>query len=120
MTFREALARHLRAIRERDLEALADTVSEKDLTLVMADGRLESTTAAFLAAHRGWFAMPGWTLETRQVQAYESPEIGVAVLHLEYREPAASPQESYLTLVFQRRDDKWRMILDQNTPIKGT
>jgi uncharacterized protein (TIGR02246 family) len=118
MTFRDALERHLRAIRERDLQALADTVAEKDLVLIMSDGRIERSTAAFLEAHRGWFAMHGWTLDVHLVQASESPELGVATLRLDYREPPGLREESYLTLVFQRRGDKWRMILDQNTPVR--
>jgi hypothetical protein len=27
-------------------------------------------------------------------------------------------QQSHLTLVFARRDGKWLMVLDQNTPLK--
>jgi hypothetical protein len=27
-------------------------------------------------------------------------------------------EESHLTLVFQRRDGKWVMVLDQNTPLR--
>ena len=90
MTFRETLDRHLDAIRRRDLPALADTVSEGDLVLITSDG-------------------------------YEGGALGVAVLHLDYREtPKQRPpvyQESYLTLVFQERQGKWRMVQDQNTPI---
>jgi uncharacterized protein (TIGR02246 family) len=118
MTFRETLERHLRAIRERDLQALAGTVAENELLLIMSDGRIERTTQAFLEAHRGWFAMPNWTLDAQLVQACESEDLGVATLQLDYREPPGLRQESYLTLVFQRRDDQWLMILDQNTPIK--
>lgn len=119
MSFRDTLARHLRAIQERDLQGLADTVAENALTLIMADGRLERTTRAFLEAHRAWFAMPDWALDAEAVQLHESAELGVAVLRLEYREPSATPQESYLTLVFQRRGEKWLMILDQNTPVRA-
>jgi len=43
--------------------------------------------------------------------------LGVAVLHLDYREGGKS-SESYLTLVFERQGDQWLMVQDQNTPIK--
>ena len=118
MSFGEALERHLRAIRQRDLEALADTVAPEELVLIMADGRLARTTGEFLETHRGWFAMKNWTLDVQPVKTFESADLAVAVLQLDYREPPATRSRSYLTLVFQRRDGKWLMVQDQNTPIK--
>jgi uncharacterized protein (TIGR02246 family) len=118
MNFRQTLEMHLRAIQERNLEALAQTVAPERLVLIMADGKLVRGTQAFLEAHRGWFAMPNWSLHTQQVEIFEGGELGVAVLRLDYREPPDVRSESYLTLVFQRRDGKWLMVQDQNTPIK--
>jgi len=121
-SFREALGRHLLAIEERDLEALADTVAPDGVLLVMSDGNLVRTTEEFLESHRGWFAMKHWRLEVKPVQIYESGEIGVALLHLEYREmPPGKPatrQASMLTLVFRNMGGKWVMFQDQDTPIK--
>lgn len=118
MTFRETLDRHLRAIQQRDLAALADTLAEPELVLIMADGRLVRRTAEFLEAHRGWFAMPGWTLHADAVATFESDSLAVAVLRLDYREPPATRSESFLTLVFQKRGERWLMVQDQNTPIR--
>jgi ketosteroid isomerase-like protein len=50
MTFRETLRKHLQAIQDRDLKALADTVAEDSLVLIMADGKLARSTAEFLEA----------------------------------------------------------------------
>jgi uncharacterized protein (TIGR02246 family) len=118
VTFRDTLERHLRAIRERDLEALADTVAPDRLVLIMADGRLARSAREFLETHRGWFAMPGWTLHAEEIETFETGELAVAVLRLDYREPPDVRSESYLTLVFQQRDGKWLMVQDQNTPIR--
>jgi len=52
------------------------------------------------------------------VRFFENDSLGVAVLHLDYREPPATRSESYLTLVFERRDGRWLMVQDQNTPIR--
>ncbi len=121
-SFREALGKHLLAIEERDLKALADTVASPELYLVMSDGKLGRTTSEFLESHRGWFEMKNWRLEVKPVHIFETPQMGVAVLQLEYREtPPGKPptrQESILTLVFQNRNDKWVMVLDQNTPVR--
>jgi uncharacterized protein (TIGR02246 family) len=117
LSFGEALQRHLRAIQERDLEALADTLADEPV-LIMADGKLLRSTREFLEAHRGWFESKHWTLDVQPVKTFESAELAVAVLRLDYREPPATRSESYLTLVFQRRDGKWLMVQDQNTPIR--
>jgi uncharacterized protein (TIGR02246 family) len=118
MNFRDTLAKHLEAIQDRNLQALAETVAPERLVLIMADGKLVRSTAQFLEAHRGWFAMPNWTLGTEEVEIFEGGELAVAVLRLDYREPPEVRSESYLTLVFQRREGKWLMVQDQNTPIK--
>jgi hypothetical protein len=48
--------------------------------------------------------------------------MAAAVLHLLYCEDApgkpALRQQSHLTLVFEKRDGRWLMVLDQNTPMK--
>jgi uncharacterized protein (TIGR02246 family) len=117
-TFRDTLERHLRAIRERDLAALADTVAPDALVLITAEGKLAQRTEEFLELHRGWFGAGHWTLEAKPVETFESPDLGVAVLELDYREPPSVRSRSFLTLVFQRRDGRWLMVQDQNTPIR--
>ncbi len=120
--FREALGRHLLAIEDRDLDALADTVADDEILLVMSDGRLARGKKEFLEAHRGWFAMKNWRLEVKPVHIFDTAQLGVALFQLEYREtPPGKPptrQESMLTLVFQPRKGKWVMVLDQNTPVQ--
>jgi ketosteroid isomerase-like protein len=116
MSFRETLGRHLLAIETRDLKTLAATIADP-LLLIMADGTLKRTKAEFVEAHRGWFAMKNWTLTAKPVEIYENAGLGVAVLHLDYREDAKR-SESYLTLVFENRGGEWLMVQDQNTPIR--
>jgi len=60
--FREALARHLLAIEEKDIDALAATIAPDGVLLVMSDGKLVRSTEEFIEAHRGWFAMKHWRL----------------------------------------------------------
>jgi ketosteroid isomerase-like protein len=116
MNFRETLGRHLLAIEKRDLATLAATVADR-LILITAEGKLKRSKAEFVDAHRGWFAMASWTLQAKPVEIYEGGSLGVAVLHLDYRENGKQSL-SYLTLVFEKRDGEWLMVQDQNTPIK--
>jgi ketosteroid isomerase-like protein len=124
MTFRETLDRHLRALQGRDLPALIETVAVDELTLVMSDGRLVRSAGEFIALHRDWFAGGTWSLAAEVVHLIESPELGVALLRLDYRDdpPGRPPirEASYLSLVFALRDGRWLMVQDQNTPIKST
>jgi ketosteroid isomerase-like protein len=117
MDFRETLGRHLLAIETRDLDTLAATVADP-LILITADGQLKRSRSEFVDAHRGWFAMKNWTLQAKPIEIYEGGSIGVAVLHLDYREDGKQQSLSYLTLVFEKRNGEWLMVQDQNTPIK--
>lgn len=123
MTFRETLDRHLQAIRERDLPGLIATLPADELTLITSDGRLVRTASEFVEMHRGWFAESTWRLDAELVSLVESPEIGAAVLRLDYRDdaPGKAPvrEASYLSLLFARREGRWVMIQDQNTPIRS-
>jgi hypothetical protein len=123
MTFRETLEKHLRAIRERDLRSLVETLPDETLTLIMSDGRLVRTVREFVDLHRDWFGQATWSLETEVVAWEETAQMGHATIHLDYRDESPgggrTHQASYLTLIFALRDGKWEMTLDQNTPIKG-
>ena len=122
MTFRETLDAHLRAIQQRDLQGLIDTLPAENLTLIMSDGRLVRSVQEFVKLHQGWFESKSWTLGTEIVSLYETPDLGLATLHIDYRDtpPAGTPihETSHLTLAFARLGDRWVMIHDQNTPIK--
>jgi uncharacterized protein (TIGR02246 family) len=122
MTFRETLDKHLAALQRRDLAALRETLPAQTLTLVMSDGRLVQSVEEFLALHRGWFEHTTWSLGTTLVHVSETPDLGIAVLHLDYRDHPpggkAIHETSYLTLAFARQGGRWEMILDQNTPVK--
>jgi uncharacterized protein (TIGR02246 family) len=125
MTFRETLDAHLDAIARRDPDALMATLPPPDspIVLIGSDGSLARSVEAFERMHRDWFASASWALSAEAVEVVESADLGVAVLRLDYRDdPADGPpvrQASYLTLVFARRDGRWAMILDQNTPIRS-
>jgi hypothetical protein len=123
MTFRETLDKHLEAIRGRDLRSLIETLPDESLTLIMSDGRLVTTVREFVELHRGWFEQTSWSLDTEIAALQEAPRMGFATIRLDYRDepPGGEPirQASLLTLIFALRGDRWEMVLDQNTPIKG-
>lgn len=124
MTFRETLDKHLRAIQERDHQALAETLPTDQLVLITSDGRLVRSPLEFAKMHREWFASKTWTLDFEEVSALESTDLAVVTFRLDYRDQpeGGSPihERSFLTLVFRRLGDHWLMVQDQNTPIRAT
>ena len=121
LSWRDTLQRHLDAIQRRDLPALAETIND-ELVLIAADGTVQRSKQEFLDAHRAWFEMEHWTLHATPIELREGGGMAAAVLHLLYCEDApgkpALRQQSHLTLVFEKRDGRWLMVLDQNTPMK--
>jgi ketosteroid isomerase-like protein len=122
MTFRETLDAHLRAIANRDLAALVETVAAGRLTLITSDGRLIERGDEFIAMHRDWFNSRTWTLDTRIIQIWEGADLGLAVIRLDYRDRPTGREPihetSYLSLAFQKGGDRWLMVHDQNTPVR--
>jgi uncharacterized protein (TIGR02246 family) len=125
MTFRETLSAHLDAITGRDADALMATLptTGEPIVLISSSGELVRDVAEFENRHRGWFESTTWRIEAEPVAVHESDDLGVAVLRLEYRDapPGRAPirESSYLTLAFARRDGRWQMVMDQNTPIRA-
>ncbi len=121
-SFRAALDRHLDAIRRRDLAALAETVDPDEVVLVGSDGEVSTEPARFLELHRAWFETGGWSIDTEPIHTLEASELASSVLRLRYREERPDgvvEEESILTLVFRRRDGRWLLVHDQNTPVGG-
>src|SRR5262245_9161781 len=122
MTFAQTIEKHLGAIRDRNLPALFETLPDEDeILLIMSDGRIVRSVREFAERHRDWFASTTWSIDAEPVHTIETPDLGIAVIRLDYRDnprDAASIQEdSLLTLVFARRGQHWVMVQDQNTPI---
>lgn len=86
--FRETLGRHLLAIETRDLDTLTETLGDTPI-LITGDA-------------------------AKPLEIYESAALGIAVLHVDYREGGGS-RESFRTLVFEQREGEWRLVQDQDT-----
>jgi uncharacterized protein (TIGR02246 family) len=119
-TIEQALAEHLAAIRARDLDRLAATVTRNHLTLVTSGGEVHHGHETFLAMHHDWFASDTWSLATRLLHVHAGADMATCLLDLEYRDHPADgaplQQQSVLTLVFAREGEEWRLVHDQNTP----
>ena len=123
MTFAQTLEKHLGAIRDRNLPSLIETLPEEEVLLIMADGRMVRSVREFVELHRDWFASSTWTLDAEPVHTIETPDLGIAVLYLNYRDTPKDAQpfheSSLLTLVVARRGQKWVMLQDQSSRLRA-
>jgi ketosteroid isomerase-like protein len=123
MTFRETLDQHLQTIKDRDLRALGYTVPSDRVLLIRADGRVVETMPRFMELYEDWFDRARPSLDTEVVNVIETPDLGVAVVRLSYQDDSEDgrpvAESSHLSLVFQRRENKWNLVQEQNTPIRN-
>ena len=115
-TFEEALREHLAAIQDRDIERFAATLSHsEDVQVIGPDAGAVRGYDAVLAAHRGWFSSPfAWTFQPKVVWKQVTPQMGAALLDVDYREDGTRKEFLLLTL-FRREPEGWRFLYDQNT-----
>ena len=118
MIFHEGLREHLSAIAARDIERFAATVSRDPAARVIApDGGAIVGFESIVEAHRGWFESDGWTFSPTTIFERESDTLGFALLEVHYRE-ASGAKRFLLSAVFALEDGIWRLLYDQNTPLR--
>lgn len=118
--FLRTLDRHLKAVAERDLDALAPTV-DRSITLILPDGIVLRGKEAFLDFHREWFADPLWRQKTtvtdmnvqRGTTAWVLVECRTETLHPDGSVAAAS--QAMFALTWTYKHGRWVAVADQNT-----
>ena len=113
-TFTADLETHLRSIRERDIEAFAQTIAPDPL-LVGPGGSLLRGYDDVVRAHREWFATTEFTFDTEVVSQNERSDAAWTLLRVTYA-TAAERSSFLLLLLFVPVEGRWKLIYDQNTP----
>ncbi|KRD75808.1 SgcJ/EcaC family oxidoreductase [Lysobacter sp. Root983] len=117
---------HLTAINARDLDGLLATVTRGDkLTLILPNGQVLETREQFRQLHVDWFAEQDWRMRFQTYSVRELGDVGVALVKYESqtRQPDGAyltRREAWLSLVFAKESDGWRLVYDQNTVIPPT
>lgn len=124
MDFEETLNLHLDAIQKRNLGALMRTLPENgDLILIMPNGRMMRTVTEYINFHRDWFDDQDWSVETELIAKKQTNDMGFATLNVEYKDVDADGKPIMmlllLNLIFEKRDDQWVLVHDQNTPVNA-
>lgn len=117
--FDAALAEHLRAVKERDLEAYVRTITERPLfSIIFPNGHRTTTRQEAIDFHRAWFEDEDWRMTFEEVERIDRSDTVVVVFRTAYRDtPDGADRSGWLTLGFGLEGGAWRLVLDQNTRI---
>ena len=121
MTFQETLKIHLQAVEDRDFDTLLSTLPEQggQTVLILPHGSIDTSRDNFAAGHKEWFADKSWQQKFEVINTIESAEMAVATIRYVYTEGNGESWNALLGLVFQKIDDRWVLVHDQNTRIQA-
>lgn len=118
MKFKETVIKHFDSVCNRDLETLITTLPNSgELFLIFPNGKYDTSVDNFIELHREWFKDTNWELNYEIINTIESSDMGVATIKYTYKDQDGE-NKTILNLVFQKREEGWVLVHDQNTPIK--
>ena len=120
-TFSETLDIHLNAIKNSDLKAFEPTVSDS-IIHISPMGEKNQSKAQFLKLHLEWFKRTNWEWKGIILEKHSTGSFGYALIDYTYIEKDTAGNISfkikcYLTLIFKKSGNNWKLVYDQNTII---
>lgn len=113
------LSRHLQALEQHDWALFESTLGEAQLPLILPNGDLSMEGERYRAMLQPWFAEGGWTFKAREVHREVGSDVALVLLDVDYDEADRNGQpyhlDHWLTLVFRKSGDSWKLVFDQNT-----
>jgi ketosteroid isomerase-like protein len=119
----QVMERHLKAVSDKDLSTLAETLSpDGQMQLILPQAEIMDGTAAFLKFHEDWFASPDWTFETRILNSRIGPQLAMVVVEIIYREPERDGQPYFNRMIVSYdlalTDGQWYVIKDHASSVQ--
>ena len=119
MEFKQLLENHLEALVSKDFNSFIETVSSENITLIMPNGNLITKHQVFSDLHKAWFSDNDWSISYEIIHIMEKSDICTALLSVDYKDVNENNEPVtllyYLNLIFEKKDDSWFLIYDQNT-----
>ena len=114
------LIKHLTSIQSRNYELLESTITpDKEMTFILPNGQYFEDPLTFKKLIKEWFADTAWTFEYKIIRKFHSNSLGYALLLIDYNEADRNGKpyhlDHYLSLVFQKKGERWYLVHDQNT-----
>lgn len=119
--FKTTLSNHLKSISDKDLKGIEATVSDS-VTLIFPDGEVLKSKKKFVEFHINWFKDLNWEMKTRILQLREEPQLAYALVEYQLTNYTDAHQiksrsTTLLLLIFEKQNEVWKLIHDQNTKI---
>lgn len=123
--FHTALAKHLKAVADKDYPTLQSTMSPKgNMELIQPSAEIVYTADAFMEFHKKWFAVPDWTMNTKILSTDIGDKIGVATTEFLYQEPERNGKPYFNRLIvsytLEKIGNNWYIIKDHASSIEKT
>lgn len=111
---------HLQAIDNKDYYLFTSTVTDKEnFNLIMPNGVHISSRNQFLDFTKAWFAEKTWSMKYTILNLKETSEMGFVLLMVNYSDVDQNNNPYslvyYLNLIFEKQNNEWKLIHDQNT-----
>lgn len=121
--FKKRVDEFFDAIKSRDTMEIGNFLHEsKAVRLILSNGALISNNMDFLSHYDEWFSNQDWSLAHEVMTLDEEAHKGNCLVKVTYRgaDEMGVPFENlfYMQLDFEKIDDDWYLIQDQNTLIK--
>ena len=123
--FTAALQKHLNAVSQKDLPALASTLSPQgDMYLILPNSPITATAKDFLTMHEEWFQDTSWTFETKIIHTDVGQDLGIGVVETMYREPLRNGKPYFnrmaVSYALRKIDGNWYVVQDQACSLEKT
>ena len=118
--FKHALDLHLQSITDRDISTFSEFLHPaQNSIIILPNGHMIEGYEDIINFHKGWFKDLDWRMDVKIIDTFTTQSIGYALLDIIYHDldENGKPYELkyFLSLLFNRIDDKWILVRDQNT-----
>ncbi len=119
IAFDAILEKHFDAIEQRNLNQLLGTVSKNEIILILPSGKYSSTFEKYKEINQAWFEDPSWKIDFTILNKILGEDIAIALAEIEYINQESNETELnyFLNLTFQKINNEWKLVYDQNTVI---
>ena len=120
--FKCTLDIHIDAIKSRNFQKFETTITQgEELTFILPNGKFFRSTKEYKSLLKDWFSQQGWTFSPEVISLVEGIDMASVLLQVDYREQNRKGKpyhlQHYLSLVFKKEGESWRLIHDQNTKV---
>ncbi len=120
-----ALEKHLKAVSEKNIEILKNTLSEKEeIYLILPGSEPVKSNEGFLKMHKDWFQDTTWTFETQIIHTEIQANIGTALVEVMYKEPDRNGKPYFnkmaVSYTLKKLQGQWYIIMDHASSIEKT